>query len=156
VVRNVLIAVLEWLAIWNCRALTPLRSSPRTSLCCLVSRTPTLPAGARRGLSTRNGPRCWSACFFFAMALLPALGIWVAAVGRVWCLRYGGASQCTHRFAAHFTSPPSRTAHPAWRLCGSTGRRVVPVLLVPPLPVLPVLPLSESPPPCSTTSGSRL
>jgi hypothetical protein len=25
VVRNVLIAVLEWLAIWNCRALTPLR-----------------------------------------------------------------------------------------------------------------------------------
>jgi hypothetical protein len=28
VVRNVLIAVLEWLAIWNCRALTPLRSPP--------------------------------------------------------------------------------------------------------------------------------
>jgi hypothetical protein len=25
VVRNVLIAMLEWLAIWNCRALTPLR-----------------------------------------------------------------------------------------------------------------------------------
>jgi hypothetical protein len=42
VVRNVLIAVLEWLAVWNCRALAPLRMQER--------------AGRRRGCNQAGSP----------------------------------------------------------------------------------------------------
>jgi hypothetical protein len=49
VARNVLIAVLEWLAIWNCRALTPLSAKARAAL------VVTKPQDARTSLD-RNSP----------------------------------------------------------------------------------------------------
>jgi hypothetical protein len=81
VVRNVLIAVLEWLAIWNCRALTPLSSqqhpplaeqlrevdsSPTTApLLALLARMAYVASSGRVGKSqdqapARNNPKKWN------------------------------------------------------------------------------------------------